>query len=225
MKATVTFGFMAAALAAGCGSNPDDTSSATGMAKIAHVVVIYMENHSFDNLYGQYPGAEGIANAMMKKGAAGDTVTQIDSSTGQAFITLPAPFDNTNKAPDARFPTNLPNQPFDITQFVPPGMLIPDLVHRYYQEQIEMDNGAMDLYASVEDAKGLTMGYYPTAQLPMYKYAQEGVLCDHFFHSAFGGSFMNHIYFISAGVATFPNAPSSIVAVLNPTAASSRTAP
>ncbi len=208
--------WLGAALAlAGCAADPDNTSSATGPNKIAHLVVIYMENHSFDNLYGQYPGAEGISQAMAKKGAAGDTVTQIDAS-GQAYATLPAPFDSTMKMPDPRFPTNLPNQPFDITQFVPPGMTIPDLVHRYYQEQIEMDGGKMDLYATVEDAKGLTMGYYPTAQLPMYKYAQQGVLCDHFFHGTFGGSFMNHIYLISAGVATFPNAPTSMVAVLNP---------
>jgi phospholipase C len=27
------------------------------------LVVIYAENHSFDNLYGLFPGAEGIAQA------------------------------------------------------------------------------------------------------------------------------------------------------------------
>ena len=27
-----------------------------GIKKINHVVVIYMENHSFDNLWGQFPG-------------------------------------------------------------------------------------------------------------------------------------------------------------------------
>jgi phospholipase C len=28
--------------------------------KIKHVVVIYLENHSFDNLYGQFAGANGL---------------------------------------------------------------------------------------------------------------------------------------------------------------------
>jgi phospholipase C len=116
---------------------------------------------------------------------------------------------------DPAFPANLPNGPFDITQYVDEDMKTSDLVHRYYQEQQEIDGGKMDLYAFVEDAKGLTMGYYPTAGLPLAQLAGQYTLCDHFFHSAFGGSFMNHIYFISANVAVFPNAPSSMVAVLN----------
>src|SRR5689334_8852626 len=31
--------------------------------KINHIVVIYEENHSFDNLYGTWEGVDGIANA------------------------------------------------------------------------------------------------------------------------------------------------------------------
>jgi phospholipase C len=33
------------------------------MQRIGHVVVIFAENHSFDNLYGLFPGADGIASA------------------------------------------------------------------------------------------------------------------------------------------------------------------
>ena len=32
--------------------------------KIQHIVVIYEENHSFDNLYGNWPGVNGRANAV-----------------------------------------------------------------------------------------------------------------------------------------------------------------
>jgi phospholipase C len=117
--------------------------------------------------------------------------------------------------PDPAFPANLPNAPFDITQYVAEDMKTSDLVHRYYQEQAEIDGGKMDLFASVEDAKGLTMGYYPTAGLPIATLAQGYTVCDHFFHSAFGGSFMNHIFLVSANVAVFPNAPTTMVAVLN----------
>jgi phospholipase C len=185
------------------------------MNKIEHIVVIYLENHSFDNLYGQFKGAEGLAQAIANQGGANDTTTQIDPSTGMAYVNLPQPFDTTKKVPDPRFPANLPNKPFDITQFVTDDMKTSDLVHRYYQEQAEIDSGKMDLYASVEDAKGLTMGYYPTQQLPLAQLAAQYTLCDHFFHSAFGGSFMNHIFLISANVATFPNAPTTMVATLN----------
>jgi phospholipase C len=59
------------------------------------------------------------------------------------------------------------------------------------------------------------MGYYHTANLPLTAEAADNTLCDNFFHAAFGGSFLNHIYFISAQAPTFPNAPQSIRAQLD----------
>src|SRR5579859_790992 len=35
-------------------------SEPQGIHKIAHVVMIVQENHSFDNYFGTYPGANGI---------------------------------------------------------------------------------------------------------------------------------------------------------------------
>ena len=35
----------------------------TGLHRLQHIVVIYLENRSFDNLYGLFPGANGVANA------------------------------------------------------------------------------------------------------------------------------------------------------------------
>jgi len=67
----------------------------------------------------------------------------------------------------------------------------------------------------VSGAKGLTMGYFHTSDLPLAAEAQKYVLCDHFFHGVYGGSFQNHIFLVSAAVATFPNAPASMVAVLD----------
>ena len=32
--------------------------------RIDHIVVIYLENRSFDNLFGLFPGADGIAQAI-----------------------------------------------------------------------------------------------------------------------------------------------------------------
>src|SRR5690348_17393692 len=45
------------------------TAQAAGDApidKIETVVVIYAENRSFDNLYGSFPGANGVANASAR---------------------------------------------------------------------------------------------------------------------------------------------------------------
>src|SRR5262245_14504112 len=86
--------------------------AADGIDKIDHILVIYMENRSFDNLYGLFPGANGLAQA-------GDTATQVDKD-GKPYQTLPAVMD-TNKKPavaDERFPMDLPNKPFDMGKYV-----------------------------------------------------------------------------------------------------------
>src|SRR5256885_17201181 len=50
---------------------------------INHIIVVYMENWSFDSLYGMFPGANGIANAM-------NAAPQVDK-TGKVYDVLPAP--------------------------------------------------------------------------------------------------------------------------------------
>jgi len=175
------------------------TSDDEGFRRLKHVVVIYLENHSFDNLYGEFPGANGLANAPR--------ATQVDS-LGKPFAVLPTP-------PGGEFPSNLPNAPFNIEQYIPIGVNSPDLVHRFYQEQAQIDRGKMDKFAAISDAKGLVMGYYHTANLPLAAEAARNTLCDNFFHGAFGGSFLNHIYFISAQVPTFANAPQAMHAQLD----------
>jgi len=172
------------------------------LSKVKHVVVIYMENHSFDNLYGQFPGADGLEQA--KK----ENVTQVDSS-GQPYAVLP-PIPRSSA-----FPTNLPNSFFNIDQYVAPDQLTPDVTHQFYQEQQQIDGGKMDKFALYNYSKGLTMGYYKTSKLPLYHLARKYTVCDHFFHSAFGGSYLNHQWLIAAVTPMFPNAPDRIKAQLD----------
>jgi acid phosphatase len=80
---------------------------------------------------------------------------------------------------------------------------------------MQIDGGKMDKFAAISDAKGLVMGYYHTAHLPLAAEAATNTLCDNFFHAAFGGSFLNHIFLVSAQAPTFPNAPASMRAVLD----------
>jgi acid phosphatase len=190
----------AAALSSACSDSSSSPPASGDITKINHVVVIYLENHSFDNLYGEFAGAEGLA-------AAANAAKQI-GATGAAYTTLP----QVNGSP---VPTTLPNAPFDIDQYVPATVATRDLVHRYYQEQMQIDGGKMDKFAQVSDAQGLSMGYYHTAGLPLATEAANYTLADHFFHSAFGGSFLNHIFFIAAAAPVFPGAPASVVATLD----------
>ena len=49
------------AIVSGCAAPP--SGERAGLAKIEHIVVIYAENRSFDNLYGAFPGASGQRKA------------------------------------------------------------------------------------------------------------------------------------------------------------------
>ena len=53
------------------------------------------------------------------------------------------------------------------------------------------------------------MSYYDASDMPEGKLAREYTLCDHFFHAAFGGSFLNHIWLIAAASPKFPDPPKS----------------
>ena len=48
---------------AGCATGPGPQTGSAKLQKINHVVVIYAENHIFDNMFGMFPGANGVANA------------------------------------------------------------------------------------------------------------------------------------------------------------------
>lgn len=180
-----------------------NNNSLTGINKVNHVVVIYMENHSFDNLYGSFAGANGLQNATASN------TTQVDA-TGTPYTYLPAiPGTPT-------FPTNLSNTYFNIDQYVTNDVITQDVLHRYYQEQMQIDGGKMDKYAAYNsNSAGLAMGFYTTNLIPLYTMAQQYTLCDNFYHSAFGGSFLNHQWLIAAASPTFPNAPKSIVATVD----------
>lgn len=164
-----------------------------GIKNINHVVVIYMENHSFDNLYGKFQGADG-------SNGADSSVRQIDGK-GKAYDSLPTiPHVYTSST----FPSNLPNQAFNIDQYIPSYIETPDVLHTFYEEQLQIDGGRMDRFALYNSrSAGLTMGYYETKMLPLYPIAQQYTLCDHFFHSAFGGSFLNHQWLIAAACPFF----------------------
>ncbi len=189
------------------GNSPIHATKAApkGIKKVGHVIVFYMENHSFDNLYGEFPGADGLSKATKAE------YTQIDNATGKPYTTLP--WNDTAHFHPAPV---LPNTFFDIDQYVPPTSVTLDLVHRYYQEIEQINGGKMDKFAAVSSAKGLSMGYYHTMQLPVAKNeAAQYTLCEHFYHSAFGGSWLNHIWLIAAATPKWSDAPASMRAVLD----------
>jgi len=179
------------------------------LARIGHIVVIFEENRSLDNFFGKFPGANGLANA-------GDKTIQIGPD-GKPYEFLPSPMNSNLKPPDVdkRFPAQLPNRPFEINGYVSLDDDTGDLIHAFYQEQMQINGGAMNRYAEVSNAKGLTMGYFDISKTYLWKLAGEFTLGDAMFHSAFGGSFLNHAFLVCSCAFRWPNAPEAIVARLD----------
>jgi len=177
-----------------------------GLSRIEHIVVIYAENRSFDNLYGLFPGANGIANATPEQ------YTQLDRD-GAPLAKLPPVWKTGTSEPDPAFPRDLPNKPFRIDG---PPINLPmttatrDLVHEYWRNQEQINGGRNDRYVAASDAGALAMGYYDGSTLPLWKWAREYTLADNFFMGAFGGSYLNHMWLICACTPVDPRAPENL---------------
>jgi acid phosphatase len=193
---------------------PPSLAADTGaLEKIRHIIVIYAENRSFDNLYGLFPGANGIAQAMA------NYLPQVDHD-GKPFEVLPPAWANerdlASRETNLAFPKTLPNRPFRIDE-PPVGMPLDvrtrDLVHRFYQNKAQINGGRNDRFVSMSNAGSLVMGYYDGSVLPMWLIAREFTLADNFFMGAFGGSFLNHFWLICACTPEFKNAPQDMVVV------------
>jgi acid phosphatase len=227
---------------AACNDNNDPPSAAETtaqlQAKVKNVVVIYAENRSFDNLYGNFPGANGLSTVVNADGTPTSAyIPQKDRDGTTVLATLPQTWGGGVTAPGSSVTitpaqsANLPNAPFAIeTAFtkvngngagakLDTSVVTRDLYHRFFENQMAINGGKNDMFAAWEDAGGLTMGHFDYSASPLYKLAQASVLADNFFEGAFGGSFLNHQYLICACAPEFPNADTSAqhptIAVLN----------
>jgi acid phosphatase len=217
------------------------------LKKINHFVVIYEENHSFDNVYGRWEGVNGLASAdaahTIQIGQGGVPYTCLLQNDVN-LTSPPLPADCTDTTTATSFTSHFRNAPFSIEAYIPPsartcpqpGVFAPngllpspsnlpggctrDLVHRFYQEQYQLNDGRQNRYTTGSDAVGLTQGYYDTRALPVYAYLHSGghphyAIADDFFQSAFGGSFLNHQWLVAAATPTYPGAPASLHSVID----------
>ena len=224
--------------AAASGGRHDD--GGTALKKIRHFVVIYQENHSFDNLYGGWERVDGISEAdaahtrqVDQAGAPYGCLMQNDVNLTSPPLTARCTGTDAN---GVAFTSHFLNAPFRIDDYIAPsdttcpapGVFAPngvpkgsglpggctrDLVHRFYQEQYQLNGGRQNRYVTGSDAVGLAMGYYDTRRLPIYRYLHRRghpnyAISDRFFQAAFGGSFLNHQWLIAAASPVFPNARS-----------------
>ncbi|TFW13330.1 acid phosphatase [Massilia arenosa] len=176
-------------------------------AHVKNVVVIYLENRSFTNLFADFPGtAEPLSSVKPEQ-------YQQRDRDGTVLRELPKVWggmvpgrqnlggkDYLIAEPDIH---GLPNAPYALKdaagQPLPEAIVTRDLTHRFYQNQMQINGGKNDGFVAWGDSGGLVMGHYGQSReaLGLWQLAREYTLCDHFFMAAFGGSFMNHQFLIS----------------------------
>ena len=251
-RASLLFALSALSLASllalsACGGSNDSSSTppsvdAALQDKVQNIVVIYAENRAFDNLFGNFPGANGLSSVVDANGSPTSAyVAQKDRDGTTILATLPQTWGGVTAAGVTPVVTQaqsagLANRPFQIeTAFtVTAGVTLSsatvtrDLYHRFYENQMQINGGKSDMYAAWADAGGLTMGHFDYSSSAIYKLAQQYVLADNFFEGAFGGSFLNHQYLICACAPEYPNADAAAshptIAVLDTDAAGKYTA-
>lgn len=194
--------------------------------KVDTIVVIYAENRSFDSIFGKLPGVNGLSTVVDDGGVPKAAyVPQVDRDGSTVLATLPPVWGgvtaagNTDNGGNPRTvtqaqSTGLPNAPFSVeTAFtaasgltLTTGDTTRDLVHRFYNEQMQINGGKMDSYAAWSDSGGLTMGHYDYTQSTLVALAKQYVVADNWFNGAFGGSFLNHSYLICACAPQYPDA-------------------
>lgn len=230
----------------------ENDAARTPRTPIEHVIVVIGENHSFDNIFGAYQPprgqhidnllAKGIINADGTPGKnfaraaqqqASDTdVYRIDPPLTGPYATLPQP--NTTYAtgqppnvPDARFPADLPNGPFQITRYVAYDAYVGDPVHRFFQMWQQYGDGRADLApwvattASIGPSNdgfsptptqpnqgGESMGFYnmSTGDAPAFRaLAEQYAISDNYHQAIMGGTGANFLALVTADVAFYNN--------------------
>ena len=140
-------------------SPPTGRAPAAGPKRwpIKHVVFLIKENRTFDNLFGTFPGTDGVSFG----------------------------YDHGVRRP--------------LTPGTDGGIGSDDIPHCYTCSRMAWDHGKMDGFNQDPVSDRWAFTQLRRSQLPNYwHWARKFVLADHFFSSAQGPSFPNHLYAIAA---------------------------
>jgi len=186
---------------------------------IQHVVVLYAENRSFNNLFSNFPGLQQPLSEVKP-----EDCLQRDRD-GKVLDTLPpiwrglVPHKQVVNHRSYKIAeediTGLPNAPFALRtpdgELLPHGVVTRDLTHAFYRNQLQINGGRNNGFVAWGDSGAMVMGHYADSavNLRLWRLAQQYTLCDNFFMGAFGGSFLNHQYLVAAQPPFYPKADQS----------------
>ncbi|HEV7814604.1 MAG TPA: acid phosphatase [Janthinobacterium sp.] len=188
-------------------------------ARIRNVVVIYLENRSFNNLFADFPGtsaplSEVTAAAAAQKDRDGSVLAKLPKIWG-GMVPQQQNIGGKDYLIKEEQIKDLPNAPFKLSDAdghpLPEGLVTRDLVHRFYNNQMQINGGKNDGFVAWADTGGMVMGHYGETgkNLNMWQIAQQFTLCDNFFMAAFGGSYMNHQFLVAGRANEYFNAAST----------------
>jgi phospholipase C len=145
-----------------------DAGAMTARTPIKHFVFLMQENHSFDNYFGTYPGADGIPK---------DTCMPVNPLARPSKRGCVKPFAIGNRPA-----TDLSHNVRTFRSEYRNGAM----------------NGFVSTFRRIGIKTDLSMGHYVENDLPYYwNLAHNYVLFDHFFTSAAGGSIWNHMFWVT----------------------------
>lgn len=183
---------------------------------IRHVVVIYLENRSFNNLFADFPGTLEPLSSLpperyVQRDRNGQPLPSLPKVWGGMVPRSQSLGGKTYMIDEGKI-SGLANAPYVLKdaegQPLPESVITRDLCHLFYQNQMQIHGGKNDEFVAWSDAGGLVMGYYGASrqQLGLWKLAQQYTLCDRFFMAAFGGSYLNHQFLVSGRTPEYFNA-------------------
>lgn len=156
------------------------------LSKIDHIVVLMMENRSFDHVLGHL-SLEDINKEV--NGLTQDVIRQF-SAPGQEF----RPYSQAGFTPKTRFPLSVGHEYDDVQQQLAGGMK--GFVDNFRQKHPDVEELA--------DAKCVpndVLGYHPRGLLPMYDFlAEEFAVADRFYCSHPGPTMPNRMFSLSGGL-------------------------
>jgi phospholipase C len=180
---------------------------------IRHLIFIIQENHTFDNYFGTYPGANGIPLGASNPVDPNSTLMGYVSPF-HLNATQPIYIQGDELPPGVADPLDLGDSnnksimvkhaamAIGISPFHLSSTVTTDISHSWNAAHTAYDNGRMDGFVYAQNILGLNgteaMGYYTRSDLPYYyDYADNYVLDDNFFSSLMGPSLPNHLYMAS----------------------------
>jgi phospholipase C len=135
---------------------------------VQHVVVIYAENRSFNNLFADFPGLEKPLSSVQpheyqQRDRDGTLLKTLPPIWG-GMVPREQVVDHRKHLIKESDITGLANAPFTLKttdgQPLPHGLVTRDLWHSFYQNQLQINGGKNDGFVGWGDSGAMVMGHY-----------------------------------------------------------------